>query len=30
MRPPKPMLGVKLGKKDLYVHMPAAQRAAGA
>ena len=30
MRPPKPMLGVKFGKKDLYVHMPAPQRAARA
>ncbi len=30
MRPPKPMLGVKPGKKDLYVHMPAVQRVAGA
>ncbi len=29
MRPPRPMLGVKPTKADLFVHMPAAQRAAG-
>ena len=29
MRPPRPMLGAKPTKADLFVHMPAAQRAAG-